>query len=170
MDALVRTENIDRIVMMAYYWLSEDNYNCACNLHSLLSKLKLNSQEKKKVEDLGSDIKNMATSKKVELSLIELIDFPENIKKMGEDMKLLHVAVLSIMNLFNVGNFELGYTFLMEMADGWTELYTSILPMIKESPFKDQLVEWALTHFLFAKDIAGNAPLSIGNYVVVKKS
>lgn len=160
-----KTDKINEIVMIGYYWLSEDNFHCAQNINELLKQIPMNSIQKKRAQELESDIKTMAASKKFDLSLINPIKLTET----DEETKLLKVSSLSIMNLFNAGNFEMGYTFLFEMSEDWPILYQHVIEMLKKFNFKNELVKWALTHFLFAKDIAGEE-LSVGGYKIIKSS
>lgn len=161
-----KLDKINEIVMIGYYWLSEDNFHCAQNISELLKQIPMNTKQEKRIKELESDIKTMATSKKFDLSLIAPITLPES----DPETKLLNVASLSIMNLFNAGNFEMGYTFLFEMAEDWPILYQRVVSMLQKFNFKKELIEWAITHFLFAKDIAGNDDFNVGGYKIIKSS
>ena len=58
MQRTEKTEHIDRLVTIGYFWLGEENYNCPLTIYHLLKNLELNKKEQERVDGLFSDIKS----------------------------------------------------------------------------------------------------------------
>ena len=90
MTNIEKTEYIDKLVTIAYYWLSEENYHCSISIYKLLKKLTLNKKEKERVENLKSDIETMSKNKNI-LNTVEELQIPEPCKT--EEDKLLWIIL-----------------------------------------------------------------------------
>lgn len=159
-------EKIDKITTIAYYWLGEDNFQCAQTICGLLNHLDLTRREFNRVNELQSDIKTMAKSKNKSLDGIEEIKIPPAC--VSKEEKLLWISINVLMNLFNSGNFEMGYLFLTELSEDWNMLYINIIPVIKASSFKTELADWAVEHLFFAVDILGKDDFEAYGYKIEK--
>lgn len=160
-----KTEYIDKLVTIGYFWLSEENYTCPYSIYELLSNLKLNKKEKDRVEGLKTDTITMG-KEKFSTNEIEKINIPNPCNT--DEKKLLWITLMTLMNLFNSGNFEMGYMFLMEFTETWKEVYINIIPLIQGSEFKDEIINWAMTHFFFAKDIINKESFELYGYKIKK--
>lgn len=160
-----KTKYVDTLVTIAYYWLSEENYNCAVSIYKLIKKLNLNNKEEKRAEDLKSDIITMSKNKDI-ISSIEEIKIPE--RYVSEEDKLLWIIITTIMNFFNSGNFELGFVFLKEISEEWHEIYINVISALQKSDFKEEIIDWAMTYFFFAHDIVGKNNFNSLGYKITK--
>lgn len=160
-----KTEYIDKLVTIAYFWLSEENYGCSYSIYNLLKKLELNKKEEKRVEGLKTDTITMG-KEKFKINEVKEIIIPSPCNT--DEKKLLWITLTTLMNLFNSGNFEMGYMFLMEFAETWNDVYINIIPLIKCSEFKNEIIDWAATHFFFAKDILGKESFELYGYKIEK--
>lgn len=160
-----RTEYIDKVVVIGYSWLSEENYQCPLTIYNLLTQLDLNKKEKERVEGLKSDTLAVCKNKEI-LKNIPEIKIPTPCQT--QEDKLLWIIITTIMNLFNSGNFEMGYMFLMEFADSWRDVYINVIPLLRGCDFKEEIIDWAMTHFFFAQDITGKDEFNRLGYKIVK--
>ena len=62
----------------------------------------------------------------------------------------------------------MGYMFLMEFADSWRDVYINMIPLLRTSDFKDEIADWAMTHFFFTQDLLGKEEFNRYGYKIVK--
>ena len=105
-----RTEYIDKVVVIGYSWLSEENYQCPLTIYNLLTQLDLNKKEKERVEGLKSDTlavcKNKETLKNiVRIKPNKIIYMSCNPITFIRDMKVLNelyaIKEFYLLNMFS---------------------------------------------------------------------
>ena len=165
MQRIEKTEYIDKLVTIGYFWLGEENYNCPLTIYHLLKNLELNKKEKERVDGLFSDIQSTC-KRPDEIKDFKPLTIPAPCK--SEEDKLLWITLMTLSNLFNSGNFEMGYMFLMEFADSWRDVYINMIPLLRTSDFKDEIADWAMTHFFFTQDLLGKEEFNRYGYKIVK--
>lgn len=167
MEKELKDNIIANIVAIGYYWVSDENPQCALNIYKLLSKLKETTKsQKKKIDDFYHDWKAVFNAKYNEKSF-DIVNIPESYSA-DDDTKLLYISSQVIMNLIASANFEMGYMFLLEMSQDWNELYINVLELIKKSEFKMPFSEWLTMHFLVALDINGSKDMELAGYKITK--
>lgn len=161
----VKTDIVQSLRVISYFWLQEENYQCSYSIIQLLNELKLDFKQKKILEELEHDFKVMSTGKYT-LKDYQNIKIPKNFCD-TEERKLLWISGVSIMNLFGSANFELAYSNLLEMSANWEELYVFVINNLKKQPFLNLVTEWLFTHFLMVQDLLGDEMEMLG-YKVIK--
>lgn len=168
MTEQIKIDSIESLVTIAYYWIGERNPQCAYSIIKLLEKLELSKKSAKRLDDLTSDFKTFfnGINHTFDYDTFEEIDIPNNIN--SEEEKLLWISGITILNLISSGNFELGYTMLMDMSINWKELYIYVVNSLKKQPFVNMFSEWLITHFFMAYDLLGEKEMSMLGYKIIK--
>lgn len=161
----VKTDVINSIISIAYYWIGEQNKQSAKAIINLLYQLKLTTVQGKKVDDLNSDFKTFFKTKDENVKFSSL-KIPE--KYDTEEKKLMWVAGTTVLNLFSAGNFELGYVELIDMSADWNELYVYVINSLKKQSFKNEIADWLVMHFLMAYDLLGQEEIESLGYKITK--
>lgn len=162
----VKTDIIDNLVAIASFWITEDNPQSALSIINLLKKIELDSKQKKRVDDLYYDFKNILRKKNYDESKHKDIIIPEAYDT--DERKLMWVSGITIMNMFSSGNFEMAYTSLIQMSINWPELYAFVVKSMDKQPFKMQVCEWLFEHFCVLKDIVGDEDIRLLGYKIEK--
>ena len=167
MDKQLINDTISNLVTIGYFWIGDENPQCALNIYKLLKQLNnLTKAQQKKIDDLYHDWKSLFSVKYKEESF-EIIEIPQTYK-INDERKLLWISSQTIMNMIASANFEMGYMFLLEMSENWHELYINIIELIKKSEFKMSFSEWLTMHFLVALDINGSKEMELAGYKITK--
>ena len=159
----VKSDVINSIISVAYYWMGEQNKSCSLSIIKLLYQLKLTTVQGKKVDDLYNDYNTIFKDNKTMHSTLTI---PKQYDT--DEKQLMWVAGTVILNLFNSGNFELGYTQLMDMAIDWNDLYVYVINSLKQQPFKNEIADWLVTHMLMAYDLLGQKEIESLGYKIQK--
>lgn len=167
MNNTLKDNTISNLVSIAYFWIGDENPQCALNIYKLLDKLdNLTKSQRKKIDDLYHDW-NSLFSVKYHNTNFETVGIPKSYSA-DDDIKLLWISSQTIMNLIASANFEMGYMFLLEMSEDWNELYINVINLIKKSEFKMSFSEWLTMHFMLALDINGTSEMELAGYKIIK--
>lgn len=167
MDKQTKTNIIDSLVTVGYYWMSAENVSCALTVQDLLTKLNIKDKQlKKRIDGLKDDCHNIQMSNSSNKNFQKL-SIPKEYEA-DEDTKLLWVTTQVLLNIFNCGDFEMGFTFLMEMSHDWQILYFNVITVLKKSQVKEELTDWLTMHFLMAADLNDSKELELAGYKIEK--
>jgi len=162
----VKTDIILSLVSIAYYWMGEQNQQAAEAVTCLIKQLDVDDKMKKKISDLDKDIHTFFHCP-ADYEIPIHVKIPEN---KDEEHKVLWVSGVCLMNLFKSGNFELGYTMLMDMSINWNELYKSVIDTLKNNnDIKNELGSWLMAHFFMACDLLGTNEIKMLGFTVKKE-
>lgn len=160
----VKTDTIQSLITIAYYWMGEQNPQSTLSIIKLLYKLDLTTVQGKKVDDLYHDFKTFF--KTYDEKLFQEIKIPAQYET--DEQKILWISGITIMNLFSSGNFELAYTQLMDMSLNWNELYIYVVNSLKKQPFMQEVANWLVTHFFMACDLLEKNDIELMGYRIEK--
>lgn len=161
----IKTDVINSLVAISYYWMGEDNPQAALSIIKLLYKIDLTTIQGKKVDDLYSDFKTFFKDKFDETNFTN-IEIPKNYKT--DENKLMYIAGITILNMFSSGNFEVGYNQLIDMSVNWNELYIYVINSLKNQKFKNEITDWLLGHVYMAYDLIGEKDMLALGYKITK--
>lgn len=165
MTDTIKTDVINSLVAISYFWMGEDNPQASLSIIKMLHNIELPTVLKEKVDDLYSDFKTFFTGKYDEEVFSE-IKIPE--KYITDENKLMYIAGITILNLFSSGSFEVGYNQLIDMSVNWNDLYVYVINSLKNQKFKNEVTDWLLGHTYMAYDIIGNDDMIALGYKVTK--
>ena len=160
----IKTDTLQSLITIAYYWMGEQNPQSTLAIIKLLYKLDLTTIQGKKVDDLYHDFK--VFFKNYDEKLFSEIPIPERYET--DEQKLLWIAGTTIMNLFSSGNFELAYTQLMDMSLNWNELYIYVVNSLKKQSFMNEVANWLVTHFFMSCDLLEKNDIELMGYRIEK--
>lgn len=172
MDKQTEYEIIDYLVTIGYYWMSAENPSCALTVHHLLTQLDVNDKKLlKRIDGLKSDCNNVRLQSDASvvsnMNNFQKLYIPESYKADSET-KLLWVTTQVILNIFNCGDFEMGYTFLMELSQTWNLLYFNVIGILKKCDIKEELCDWLLCHTAMAADLLEETEMTLAGYKITK--
>lgn len=160
----LKSDVVNSLVSIAYFWMGEDNSQCALSICRLLYELDLSTVQLKKVDDLYSDWKSMYSLKTPEKTIPKIVIPPEFAQT--EDGKFLWVFTNTIINLFASGNFELAYANLMDVSINWEDSYTFVVMNLRKTEYWEEIYNWLMAHFFMAVDLLPDDEIKFAGYKI----
>lgn len=160
MDKRAKEVIADSIISMGYYWMGEENRQAAESIKCILNQLHIEESLIKRKEDFESDFVSVFGTPDV----YDEIHMPEG---KCEDQNYMWAAGICLMNMFKSGNFEIGYSMLMDIAEESDDTYAYVISSMKnEVELKNMVSEWLMQHFFMACDLLGRDEIKMMGYTI----
>lgn len=167
MDEVMRDQTIVSLLSVGHYWIGEENPHASLCVYRWLSALDSGKEVKRKLEQFYKGWKASfpkADEKSLGATIPPIPDYCND-----EEKKFRFVAANIIMNMLAVGAYEMGFLHLMEIQQGYSVLYPTVIDMIKKSDMRNEIVKWLMLHTMIAFDIAGAEEIDELGYKLIKK-